>query len=298
MAKYYIEDFIKWALTHAKRSTIPSDAQLPLPIAQCGTDPWNYLFGSVRVMTTQATIDQYFNNHYKDKMTRAQYDAITNSWSRTGYATDCQGTLDAYLTYACNEKTDINAHMNYTSWCTDKGTIASINRPYVVGEALFMYSTASKKMTHVGWVCGFRANGEPLVVEARGISYGIVVTEFSKRNWTHRGLMTAKFNYTKPVQEEPKPMPTIKFEKTNPIKTGEPYLAMQKALNASGYTDNNNKVLEEDGKWGTKSQQAFEKMLAAHVTIPEPVVQIEKVNRITTFSSPDNKYRFSVILEK
>lgn len=293
MAKYYIENFIKWALTHVKRSTIPLDAQLPLPIAQCGTDPWNYLFGSVRVMTTQATINYYFNNHYKNKMTRADYDAITNSWSHTGYATDCQGMLDAYLTYVCNEKIDINAHMNYTLWCTDKGTIASINRPYVIGEAVFMCSTKSKKMTHVGWICGFRANGEPLVVEARGIAYGVVVTELSKRNWTHRGLMTAKFDYTK-HQEEPKPMSTIKFEKTNPMKTGEPYLAMQKALNAAGYTDATGKVLEEDGKWGTKSQQAFEKLLNAHVTIPEP----EKVNRITTFSSPDGKYRFSVILEK
>ena len=252
MTKYYIENFIKWALTHVKRSTIPLDAQLPLPIAQCGTDPWNYLFGSVRVMTTQATINYYFNNHYKNKMTRADYDAITNSWSRTGYATDCQGMLDAYLTYVCNEKIDINAHMNYTLWCTDKGTIASINRPYVIGEAVFMCSTKSKKMTHVGWVCGFRANGEPLVVEARGLAYGVVVTELSKRNWTHRGLMTAKFDYTKP-QEEPKPMSIIKFEKTNPIKTGEPYLAMQKALNAAGYTDTTGKVLEEDGKWGTKS---------------------------------------------
>lgn len=297
MAKYYIENFIKWALTHVKRSTIPLDAKLPLPIAQCGTDPWNYLFGSVRVMTTQATINYYFNNHYKNKMTRADYDAITNSWSRTGYATDCQGMLDAYLTYVCNEKIDINAHMNYTLWCTDKGTIASINRPYVIGEAVFMCSTKSNKMTHVGWICGFRANGEPLVVEARGLAYGVVVTELSKRNWTHRGLMTAKFDYTKP-KEEPKPMSIIKFEKTNPIKTGEPYLAMQKALNAAGYTDTAGKVLEEDGKWGTKSQQAFEKLLNAHVTIPEPVIEIEKVNRITTFSSPDGKYRFSVILEK
>ena len=293
MAKYYIENFIKWALTHVKRSTIPLDAKLPLPIAQCGADPWNYLFGSVRVMTTQATINYYFNNHYKNKMTRADYDAITNSWSRTGYATDCQGMLDAYLTYVCNEKIDINAHMNYTLWCTDKGTIASINRPYVIGEAVFMRSTKSNKMTHVGWICGFRANGEPLVVEARGLAYGVVVTELSKRNWTHRGLMTAKFDYTKP-KEEPKPMSTIKFEKTNPIKTGEPYLAMQKALNAAGYTDATGKVLVEDGKWGTKSQQAFEKLINAHITIPEP----EKVNRITTFFSPDGKYKFSVILEK
>ena len=293
MAKYYPENFIKWALTHVKRSTIPSDAKLPLPIAKCGTEPWNYLFGSVRIMTTQATIDYYFNNHYKNKMTRIEYNAITDAWSRTGYATDCQGLLDAWMTHEMNNKTDINAQMNYANWCTDKGSIASINRPYVIGEAVFMYSARSKKMTHIGWICGFRANGEPLVVEARGIAYGVVVTELSKRNWTHRGLMTAKFDYTK-HQEEPKPMSAIKFEKTNPMKIGAPYLAMQKALNAAGYTDATGKVLVEDGKWGTKSQQAFEKLINAHITIPEP----EKVNRITTFFSPDGKYKFSVILEK
>ena len=252
MAKYYTENFIKWALTHVKRSTIPSDAKLPLPIAKCGTEPWNYLFGSVRVMTTQATIDYYFNNHYKNKMTRIEYNAITDAWSRTGYATDCQGLLDAWMTHEMNNKTDINAQMNYANWCTNKGSIASINRPYVIGEAVFMYSARSKKMTHIGWICGFRANGEPLVVEARGIAYGVVVTELSKRNWTHRGLMTAKFDYTK-HQEGPKPMSTIKFEKTNPMKIGAPYLAMQKALNAAGYTDATGKALVEDGKWGTKS---------------------------------------------
>lgn len=37
------------------------------------------------------------------------------------------------------------------------------------------------------------------------------------------------------------------------MKIGAPYLAMQKALNAAGYTDATGKVLVEDGKWGTKS---------------------------------------------
>lgn len=46
---YIILDFIRWALTHAKPSTIPAGAKLPLPLAECGAEPWQYLFGSVRV---------------------------------------------------------------------------------------------------------------------------------------------------------------------------------------------------------------------------------------------------------
>lgn len=36
---------------------------------------------------------------------------------------------------------------------------------------------------------------------------------------------------------------------------------MQAALNAAGYTDEAKKPLVEDGKWGKKSQFAFERLL-------------------------------------
>ena len=50
-------------------------------------------------------------------------------------------------------------------------------------------------MGHVGWVCGFDEDGEPLVVEARGLYFGVVVTRMGSERWTHRGLMTVKFDY-------------------------------------------------------------------------------------------------------
>lgn len=254
---YSISDFIKWALTHAKRATIPSGAVLPLPLAECGVEPWQYLFGSVRVKTTQATLDRYFEQHYCKQMTRAKYDALTAGWDRNGYATDCQGLLDAWLTYDCAEPTDINADMNYRMWCTDKGRVGEIERPYVVGEAMFMANSAGK-MTHVGWVCGFAPDGEPLIVEARGIAYGVVVTRLDGRNWTHRGLMTKIFNYTEADTMTKK----AKFELDMPMHYGEAYSKMQDALNAAGYTDDDGNPLTVDGKWGRRSQQAFDAMIA------------------------------------
>lgn len=266
-------DFIRWALTHVKPATIPSGATLALPVDECGTEPWEYLFGSVRVMTTQATLDYYFNNYYsKHGYTRARYDELTRNWDRHGYATDCQGLCDAYLTFEAQEPTDINADMNYRLWCTDKGTLAEIDRPYVIGEALF--HSNGDRMTHVGWICGFDRDGEPLAVEARGIAFGVVVTRLDGRSWTHRGLMTKVFDY--------KEADMIRFEVTSPMHTGMTYAKMQDVLNEAGYTDYDDRPLEADGKWGKRSQSAFDKLIAdyapeAEPEEPEPGVEIKPV---------------------
>lgn len=45
-----VQDFIRWALTHAK--SVPIGAAMPLPADACCAEPWHYLFGSVRVQTT------------------------------------------------------------------------------------------------------------------------------------------------------------------------------------------------------------------------------------------------------
>ena len=55
---------------------------------------------------------------------------------------------------------------------------------------------------------------------------------------------------------------------TKPVQTGEPYRSMQHTLNASGYTDDAGHALDEDGKWGNKSLQAFKKLLSDYTTEP------------------------------
>ncbi len=259
---YNVHYFIFWALTHTNE----------------GSEPWHYLFGSVRVRTDKATLDRYFENHYKAQMTRERYDALTADWKPTDYATDCQGLLDAWLTHVIGVATDINADMNYRLWCTDKGRIGEITRQWMIGEAVFRMNDAGR-MTHVGWICGFREDGEPLVVEARGIAYGVVVTRLSKRDFTHRGLMTAKFDYSaadnKPQEEIP--MEKIKFESVSPMHKGDAFRLMQQALNAAGYTDADGAQLDEDGKWGRKSQQAFDALIQdyAESVIPAPEIPDE-----------------------
>ena len=263
-----ILDFIRWALTHVNPNTVPSGAVLAKgTAANIGTEPWHYLYGTVKSKTTAERIEERWRNHYSKTWTREAYDRATAAMSPDDYATDCQGLLDAYLTYELGEKTDVNANYNYRKWCTGKGKTSEVERPYELGEAVFMANSRGK-MSHVGWVCGLDSDGELLVVEARGLSYGVVVTRFEDRAWTHRGLMTKKFDY-----KEKEPMAT-KFEVIKPMLKGDGVKEMQKALNANGYTDDNGNALEEDGKWGSKSQAAFRKLLEAHTQESEIKVTV------------------------
>ena len=263
-----ILDFIRWALTHVNPNTVPSGAVLANGTASnIGTEPWHYLYGTVKSKTTAARIEERWRNHYSKTWTREAYDRATACMSPGDFATDCQGLLDAYLTYELGEKTDINADYNYRKWCTGKGKISEIERPYKLGEAVFMANSRGK-MSHVGWICGLDSDGELLVVEARGLSYGVVITRLEDRPWTHRGLMTKKFDY-----KEDEPMAT-KFEVIKPMLKGDGVKAMQNALNVNGYTDDNGNALEEDGKWGSKSQAAFRKLLEAHTQESEIKVTV------------------------
>lgn len=264
---YNVYDFIGWALTHADPNTIPKSATFPVSSGLIGVEPAHYLYGTVWRETTAYALNERYTNYYSRFYSRAEYDEITADWKPTDHATDCQGLLDAWLTYEVGEKTDINADMNYRYWCKEKGSVA-LDRPYVIGEALFMQNN-SGKMTHVGWVCGFTDSGEPLVVEARGIKYGVVITRFNSRNWTHRGLMLEKFDYTEPVPEK------VVFEVASPYKRGEAYLAMQKALDAAGYTDSEGNRLEMDGVWGVKSQEAFDALVSDYAKPAETPLVIE-----------------------
>lgn len=93
--KHNVRDFIAWALTHA--ASVGTDALLPMPASECCTEPWHYLFGSVRVQTTHDTITRYRDRYIARGWKPETYDYYTKNWKSTEYATDCQGLLDAYL---------------------------------------------------------------------------------------------------------------------------------------------------------------------------------------------------------
>lgn len=284
-----VYDFVKWALTHVDPKTVVNSGSYPLPSDEIGVEPVHYLFGTVWKFTNDETLNERFDNYYSDRMSRERYDALTKDWKPTDHATDCQGLLDAWLTYEAGEKTDWNADYNYKYVCEEKGKIADIDRPYVIGEALFIQSKTSGKMTHIGWVCGFAENGEALAVEARNIEYGVVITRVNSRSWTHRGLMTKRFDYTPP---KPEPVEKAIFEARSPMLRGAAYLAMQQALNEAGYIDYDGRLLDEDGIWGKRSQYAFDALIADYA---KPV-EVPLLMEFTATS--DNGYSLKATVAK
>ena len=225
-------NFIRFACSHASAS-VPSGAVIPFPVGVDGV--WMYLWGTKGQTVTKSLLDARYGSYYgPNGWSRSEYDMITRNWVSQGrHVTDCQGLLDGYL------KNDTTANNNYKSYCTDKGLIRDIDRPWVIGEAVFNGTDAKK--THVGWVCGFKGN-DPVVVEARGLKYGVVITLLSKRSWKYRGLMTKKFTYD-PVPDPPTP-PTPPepgtYVFTRPLKygvRGDDVVELKKLLIAHGYTD-------------------------------------------------------------
>ena len=92
-----ILDFIRWALTHVNPNTVPSGAVLANGTAtNVGTEPWHYLYGSVRTNTTATRIAERWKNYYSSHgWSKASYDNATAGMQPDHYATDCQGLLDA-----------------------------------------------------------------------------------------------------------------------------------------------------------------------------------------------------------
>ena len=136
--------------------------------------------------------------------------------------------------------TDLSANGMIEQGCTKVGDIKDL--PEVPGLLLW-------KNSHVAMYIG---NG--LCVEARGHDWGIVISEISRRNFQKFGYFKW-FDYS-----EPAPTPTStctvelpvlrKGDKNTTVKT------LQTMLNYLGYKDQNNKTLEVDGSFGSKTDYA------------------------------------------
>ena len=75
----HVLDFIKWGLTHVKKSSVPVGAILPIPVSEVGSaGEWEYLFGTTGEKVTQSLLNNKFNSYYsKNGWTRTQFDKAT-----------------------------------------------------------------------------------------------------------------------------------------------------------------------------------------------------------------------------
>ena len=131
-------DFVQFGLSHANPSTVPSGAVMPYSVGDGGV--WRYLYGTHGQVCTQTLLDRSYKAYYETHgMSREEFDKITKGWVENGYhVSDCNGLLDAY------EGFDVNCQTTYTKYCAYKGKVDEIDRPFCLGEAVFMGKTAKK----------------------------------------------------------------------------------------------------------------------------------------------------------
>ena len=241
-------DFIRFALSHAKAETIPFGAKLPLDPDECGTSPWEFLPGTAGDRVTEEMLETVFNKYYANKgWTREHFDHLTDNFVRTrAVAASSQGLLTAY--------TGMEATPNYcySAWCTEKGELDAVKRPFALGEAVF-FKDEDGRAVHTGFICG-SMDGEPLVVEARGLAAGVSVSRLSERPWTHRGLCTRQLIYDEDCYDE-----QIVLYVRKPMIQGEAIRRLQQALNALGYYCG-----RADGKCGEQTMRGVREFVDTH----------------------------------
>ena len=165
---------------------------------------------------------------------------------------DCNGMAEGL--YKDYTGIDINtkARYNYSQWCDPKGTGEIPEQYRVPGAAVFIHSSSSGYITHVGYLDEPTGDGDWYVIEARGVMYGVVRTRLSERGWNRWGLMTKYFDYG----DEPKELAlgdrTLrKGDGGNDVKT------LQSLLNELGFDSG-----EADGMFGAKTEQGVERFQA------------------------------------
>lgn len=238
-------DFIEFALSHANPKTVPVGAKLLAPAGTAGL--WRYVYGMRGQVITQRYLDRAYDHYRKEGWSREDFDSYTQHYKEGERGTDCNGILDAF------RGKDESADQTYRNLCSKENrgeTGALCNREYLIGEAVFMGT--EKKKTHIGFVCGFMANGEPLVVEARGIAWDTCVTRINnKRLWAFRGLMDRIFEYDTTTGTKPYTFQRI-------IKygmKGEDVIEMKRLLIKAGYSDGITVNTKSSSRFGSNTRK-------------------------------------------
>lgn len=213
-----------------------------------------YIMGAVG--QDPKTLSPWYFNQYKDRnQYSAKQEQAAIAWKDTAERVwDCHGLADGYVSEKTGVKINVRARDNYAAWCGIKGEGDIPAERRVPGAAVFMRSSY---IHHVGYlvrpVNPARPEGDWIVVEARGVTYGVVRTKLSQRDWTHWGWMTKYFDYAAPEGAEPEE----DIEGRRMLRrgmTGGDVAALQADLMALGYDVGADGA---DGVFGRRTEAAL-----------------------------------------
>ena len=198
--------------------------------------------------TTSWWFTQYNDNATQKKKALYWRENAARVW-------DCNGLAEGM--YKDYTGTDINtkARYNYSGWCSVKGTgLIPVNKR-VPGAAVFWGSKASS-ITHVAYlekpVTAGKPEGDWYIIEARGVSYGVVRTKLYSRDPDFWGIMDKYFDYE---NTEITTAPAYKLGDRTLKKgmKGSDVSELQTWLTKFGYLND-----QIDGDFGSKTKKAVE----------------------------------------
>lgn len=183
----------------------------------------------------------YFEQYADRSQYTAKQEAKALYWKEHAERVwDCQGLADGYVSEMTGQKVNVRARNNYASWCSVKGEGAIPAERRVPGAAVFMESSY---VHHVGFliepVNPSDRSGDWYVGEARGVTYGVVITKLSERKWNRWGWMDKYFDYSMFAEPERKREYGERMLKRG--MNGTDVAALQADLICLGYSC---------GKWG------------------------------------------------
>lgn len=155
-----------------------------------------YIMGATGQNPKKWSTSSWWFTQYKDNAT--QYNKALYWREHAERVWDCNGMAEGL--YKDFSGTDINtkARYNYANWCDPRGTGIIPVKYRVPGAAVFWGAKAST-ITHVAYltepVDPANPSGDWYMIEARGVTYGVVKTRLLSRKPQYWGLMTKYFSY-------------------------------------------------------------------------------------------------------
>lgn len=153
---------------------------------------------------------------------------------------DCSGLGVAYFLEKGYISRDMTANDLYNI-CTTHPELEELK----AGDFVFKNKGASG-WGHIGYIKGYGANGDPIVVEARGRAYGVCARALKEGNWQ----ATGRPDFWSGESPEPVFVRTLYYRKGD-LMRGDDVLAVQTRLDELFY-----EVGELDGIFGLNTREA------------------------------------------
>ena len=170
---------------------------------------------------------------------------------------DCNGLAEGIYQDYTGVNINTKARYNYSGWCEPKGT-GMIPAEYRVPGAAVFTGKQAKDIPHVMFlykpVDVDKPDGDWYLIEARGVTYGVVKTRLYSRKPTFWGLMTKYFDYGNAAPEIVIKPEAAESDSLRKGDSGEAVKAAQKLL--LKWDANCLPKYGADGDFGTETEKA------------------------------------------